>query len=641
MIARFVTVALFLFCFQAAAVGQEKLELQPPLRARCLAVLRTGLVSQEFWPAMHAAEALTLAGCQDEVLAALAKRSAADDQQACGLAREAVRAGDRRQIQSLLDILAKPGSNGHTHAAESLFKVAEVGDGIKLRAALAQSADVKLQCMAAAALARCGHPSALETVRPYLSSDDVENRKVAAWILGQIGASTDSPPLQRALAKEQDPLAKGYYNNALACLGDATARQLLGENLKSEVPAVRTYSAEFAGYCRATSLQAPLEALLNDDVLDVRIRAAQSLLVLSLPAAHLGLPASVMANDLSRDVYPATADRPRYSEGSLAVLADSSLLYATTEFLGGRADHATAHIIGRVSTDRGQSWGEPRVLQANTGQQNVMSVTLRRLVPGNHTGPLGMFYLVKNAPDDLQVWLKISTDEAQTFGQPIRVSSEPGYHVMNNDRVTVLHSGRLVCPVAWTDNIAKAGGGHFICFCYFSDDGGKTWQKSAGQVDQPRRGAMEPEVVELAPNHLLMIVRTQTGKIATSQSTDGGNQWSDPAELPVQSPESPATIRKIPATGDLLLVWNNTFKAGENHGGKRTPLTTAVSSDAGQTWRLVNNLESEPAQGYAYTSVTFHRDRVLFTYYISDNQSGRISSRFRSLPVSWLYSSHH
>ena len=53
---------------------------------------------------------------------ALASRTPADDQQQCGLAREAVRAGDRSKISVLLQILVKPGSNGHTHAAESLFK---------------------------------------------------------------------------------------------------------------------------------------------------------------------------------------------------------------------------------------------------------------------------------------------------------------------------------------------------------------------------------------------------------------------------------------------------------------------------------------------------------------------------------------
>ena len=107
--------------------------------------------------------------------------------------------------------------------------------------------------------------------------------------------------------------------------------------------------------------------------------------------------------------------------------------------------------------------------------------------------------------------------------------------------------------------------------------------------------------------------------------------------MPVQSPESPATIRRIPATGDLLLVWNNAFTAGANHGGKRTPLTAAISSDDGQTWKHIRNLETDPDQGYAYTSITFHRDRALLSYYVSDRKTNHISSRFRSLPIRWFY----
>jgi sialidase-1 len=148
---------------------------------------------------------------------------------------------------------------------------------------------------------------------------------------------------------------------------------------------------------------------------------------------------------------------------------------------------------------------------------------------------------------------------------------------------------------------------------------------------------MEPEVVELDNGNLLMIIRTQRGRIATSQSTDGGDHWSLASELPVQSPESPATIRRIPSTGDLLLVWNNSYSPAAGHGGKRTPLTAAISSDQGRTWRFEHNLEDRIDEGYAYTSVVFYRDRVLLTYYVSDEKSRQISSRFRSLPVGWFY----
>ena len=100
---------------------------------------------------------------------------------------------------------------------------------------------------------------------------------------------------------------------------------------------------------------------------------------------------------------------------------------------------------------------------------------------------------------------------------------------------------------------------------------------------------------------------------------------------------SPATIRTIPSTGDLLLVWNKNYQQGTSHAGKRTPLTAAISSDQGKTWQHVRQLETGPDHGYAYTSILFHKDRVLLSYYVHDSKSGRISCRFRSLPVRWFY----
>ena len=260
--------------------------LESALKDRCLAVLRAGLASDEFWPAMHAAESLTIAGRGEEVLASLAKRTPADDQQRCGLAREAVRAGDKSQAEVLLAILAKPGSNGHTHAAESLFKVGQIGDGKGLKAAAAQDDDRKLKLMAAAALARGGDAKAQSMVRPYLAHEDRETRKVAAWILGQIGSWDDVAALHKALAAEDEPLARAYLVNALACLGDEPARKRLGQNLGSDNPAVRTYAADFAGHVRAAEHRDQLIKLLDDQALDVRIRAAQSLIMLSLRATR-------------------------------------------------------------------------------------------------------------------------------------------------------------------------------------------------------------------------------------------------------------------------------------------------------------------------------------------------------------------
>jgi sialidase-1 len=622
-------------CVPAAARGQP---LSADERAKSLQVLRAALKGDEFWPAMHAAEALTLLGQGDEVRSFLAPKLPAetDPQRRCGLAREIVRAGDRRPLAELWSVLADPGSAGRVHAAESLYKIAETGDGKLLRSAFAQSGNLKLTLMAAAALARAGSPDALARVRHELAHEDREIRKIAAWVLGFLGDERDVGPLRQHHSAETEPLARAYFTNALACLGDAEARSELGRNLSSDDPVIRTYSADFAAYARTADFRPRLVEMLDAPNVDARVRAAQALAALSLPAGALGLPIST-ADEFQVDVYQATASNPRFSEGSVIPLRDGSLLYAVTEFAGGGEDHSTAVIVGRTSLDGGRTWGPPRTLQENIGRQNVMSVTLRRMPPAADDSALGMYFLIKNSDSDLDLALRLSADEGQTFSDPLIITPQPGYHIMNNDRVTQLSTGRLVCPVSTTDDIFKSGGGHLICVCHLSDDGGKTWRESADRVDQPGRGAMEPEVVELSDGRLLMIIRTALGIIATSHSADGGEHWSAPSKLSLESPQAPATIRTVPATGDLLLVWNNPDPPGSSASGRRTPLTLALSSDEGQTWHNLRNLETDPGKGYAYTSILFHKDRLLLTYYVSDSRTGRISSRFRSLPVRTLY----
>jgi hypothetical protein len=66
-------------------------------------------------------------------------------------------------------------------------------------------------------------------------------------------------------------------------------------------------------------------------------------------------------------------------------------------------------------------------------------------------------------------------------------------------------------------------------------------------------------------------------------------------------------------------------------------LTAAISTDYGATWQHQRTLESDQARTYAYTSLTFVGDRAVLSYWDEDRKTGRYSSRFRSLPVSWFY----
>jgi len=626
---------LCLFCLISLAKADSgspapKITLSPETRQKCLDVLREALRTEEFWPSMHAAEALTLAGKGDEVRHFLEPKlkTEKDDQHRCGLARELVRAGDRSKAAIMFQILAGKDSYGHVHACESLYKVNELGDGILIRRAI-RSDDPKKAMMAAALLCRWGNPEAYKVVRKYLKESDVKTASIAAWILARVGDKQDIPALKANLKRTDDPFTRAYFETALAMHGDPEGLAAVERNLSSDNAAVKTYSAIFAGEAGAGHLKKKLIKQLEDDALDARVRAAQALIVLAKADQH---PSDEI---VVNDVYEASKEYPRYSEGSILPLNDGSLLYATTQFIGSGSDFATARIIARKSNDGGRTWSKPRVLQENTGKKNVMSATLRYLDgPQQLKRPIGLFYLKKNTLSDLKAYLKVSNDNGKTFGPPVEITSPPGYHVMNNDRITILSNGRWLAPVASTPDVHKNN--HFVCTCFISDDMGLTWRQSKGSVDYAKRGAMEPEVFELKDGNVLMIFRTQLGHIGSSLSSDGGETWSKPESWGVRAPEAPATLRRIPSTGDLMLIWNDNYEPGAGHGGKRSPLTVAISDDEGQTWKLKKNLETKADHGYSYISLTFHHGRAIMSYYVSDPDR-QISSRFRSIPLSWFY----
>jgi len=619
-----------------SAEATSTIELDEKTKARCLEILHKALNwerLEDFWPAMHAAEALTQQGEGETVRQALTPKlpTETDDQRRCGLARELSRAGDRANVQVLLDILASPDPHGHIHASESLYKISQVGDGVALQKAMTRTDQPKLAMMAAAALARWGNSEAYTLIRKYLDDPNGENAMIAAWILARIGNEGDIEAIRKGAERFNEPLTRAYFQHALASLGDPAGLDALVKNLEHADPTVQVYAAEFASEARALKAKNALLHLLDSPTLDARIRGAQALLLLSQPAPPARL------ETISRDVFKATPNNPRYSEGSVVVRRDGSLFYVTTEFIGSGSDFAKGHLIGVDSTDGGRTWSKPRVIQENVGQQNVMSVTLRRLAGRNRfDGPVGLFYLVKNSPNDLDVYLRVSTDDARTFGEPTHVTKDEGYHVLNNDRVTVLSTGRVIVPVASTVDALKAP--NYACSCYLSDDQGKTWTRSKGLIAYPRPGAMEPEVIERKDGSLLMHIRTKAGHIAWSESKDGGLNWSEAKPWGVAGPEAPATLRRIPSTGDWLLVWNNTLKDGKV-GSKRTPLTAALSPDEGKTWTHIKNIEDNPEDAYAYISIVFDQGRALLTYYVNEGKVKRISSRFRSLPISWFYES--
>jgi hypothetical protein len=245
--------------------------------------------------------------------------------------------------------------------------------------------------------------------------------------------------------------------------------------------------------------------------------------------------------------------------------------------------------------------------------------------------------------------MQISSDEAETWSAPRLVVPAPGYFVLNNDRVIQLTSGRLVLPVAFhrarsslPHNFKATWDSRAITLWYLSDDEGTTWRESDSWWAIPivsKTGLQEPGVVQLANSNLLSWARTDAGSQFSFVSTNSGTSWSPPLASALKSPASPASIKIIPGSSDLLAIYND-------HSGqfpfpplKRTPLVAAISSDNGQTWPIRKVLEDDPRGAYCYTAIHFTEDAVLLAYFDFRTLHGGTNAntlRIRRVDLDWL-----
>ena len=257
---------------------------------------------------------------------------------------------------------------------------------------------------------------------------------------------------------------------------------------------------------------------------------------------------------------------------------------------------------------------------------NNMSVSLMRLGEGR----IALFYLVKNSLDDLKLYLHFSDDELATLSDRTQVTVADGYHVHNNDRVVRLSTGRLLAPGSFHPHRSDATSQlqrHGVMRVFYSDDDGASWQQAPGEVVNNDVAMQEPGVVELRDGRVLMWMRTDAGVQYKSYSEDEGLTWRPAAPTDWQSPLSPAGIKRVPSTGDLLMAWNDYSQPRPNavKDRPRNPLVAALSSDEAETWPRRVVLLDDPLGHYCYTAIHFVGDDVMLGHCDGTPEEGGLS----------------
>ncbi|MFH0963399.1 MAG: sialidase family protein [Planctomycetota bacterium] len=292
----------------------------------------------------------------------------------------------------------------------------------------------------------------------------------------------------------------------------------------------------------------------------------------------------------------------RNSEGAIIELRDGRLLGAYTHFYADGSDWGAGDIMGKTSEDGGATWSAPFVIEPNSARCNVGRLALVRL-KGLHDGYhreapyLAHIYVELNNFYTNRMIFKTSIDEGKTWSSPVQINDTGtlGHICQRGDTALVLSTGRIVVPVY------GMFGGMCASFMYYSDDGGETWLRSRGEVavhfqesgrDFAYADFEEPAVVELRDGRLLCFGRTRLGQLYQSWSSDSGLTWSAAEPSGLASSYSPASLKTIPTTGDILCVWNQASAQEIADGLARMRMSCAVSRDDGKSWELFRNLES-------------------------------------------------
>ena len=363
-----------------------------------------------------------------------------------------------------------------------------------------------------------------------------------------------------------------------------------------------------------------------------------------------------------------------------------------------------------VSDDGGRTWTmlpglELPALQSGNGQ------AFGGGIGGGHShvagiarlpsGTLGMtWFQTANLPGNhtlLNAWFRTSSDDAETWSDDVLINlgHDKGHPYF--DTLRVLGSGRLIQPVRWThyggDHLRRTakcvihgkylveleGHGHHpeleVAYCYFSDDEGRTWSRSRGDIDGWLQNGWgnfapcdEPNLDQLPDGRLLMMIRTTIGRQLAAFSNDDGETWSVPEPTMLASSYTPCCVRRIPQTGDLLCVWNQVSADEIRQGLQRARLSAAITAD-GKVWKHFRTIDRHPGvpeiacvepemkiqlcraldfvgelpRGYGvsdYPTVFFHGDDVVLSYI---HLKGRLpeemvsAMKHRILPLDWFY----
>lgn len=297
------------------------------------------------------------------------------------------------------------------------------------------------------------------------------------------------------------------------------------------------------------------------------------------------------------------------------------------------ADFGDINIVLKISRDNGKTWAAIREVVDNQTLQAGNPAPVVDYFDKNF--PQGRIFLFYNTGDNTEaqvrrgngkreVWYKTSTDDGETWSEPVNISPQvklTDWRAFANTPGHALQitkgkfKGRIFVPVNYSKGEPQKDFSDYMAAAFYTDDHGKTFKISR---DVGIKGSNESTAAELPDNGVLLNSRNQKGDEKYrifARSQNGGESW-ETADFDKNLPDPVCQ-------GSLLTIGGRTIAFSNNADNRnRNNLTLRISFDAGKTWAksfLVDGVENPSDDFTAYSDIVLLDKNRLGILYEKEN----------------------
>lgn len=273
----------------------------------------------------------------------------------------------------------------------------------------------------------------------------------------------------------------------------------------------------------------------------------------------------------------------RLSDSHSAVSTHIMVAYSSD---GGRSWHGHRSISHRNVWEHHSVWVAPQLSRLRDGRL-VIICDLGQRSSGDDWPRLAFW---QRPPRGMANYLFWSEDDGLSWSEPVQcddVGGEPGYVVDLSDgtlvytRTEPVETDVFECPPPPGYSLYHRN------TAVFSDDGGKSWERTSTVSDDPYHGDAEVGIVELDPGHLLAVTRVGFANGCFGQpsrlihSYDYGRTWGAPQLAPFYGQRT--AVHRL-RSGKLLVTYRNRWGTFASYAHVWDPAEEAGFEPASFIW---------------------------------------------------------